>query len=299
MRRKAYSTDLWRSGIYVGEISELIKKRKNESKIVWLPEAKSFAFNADPFGIWEEGCLYVFVEYFDYRVGRGEIHVYTYDAAFRLVNHQVALKRPFHLSYPLVFREGKSIYLLPEAHESGALTLYRARRFPYDWEVAAVLFEGPVIDPSLFRKEGRWWLFYSLIGGNDRAQSELHLASSDELLEGWSVHPNSPILVRAHRSRPAGTPFQAGNRDFLPLQDCSKTYGGKIDLYEIEQLSRDRAKLKEFASLAPEDVQTRYLDGLHTLSACGPVTLFDVKEIDPSSKRRWINLRRRFTSFLR
>ncbi|MEI9904226.1 MAG: hypothetical protein WDN06_09755 [Asticcacaulis sp.] len=47
------------------------------------------------------------------------------------------MRQPYHLSYPSLIRDGGEIYMLPEAHRSGKLTLYRAERFPDRWAPAA------------------------------------------------------------------------------------------------------------------------------------------------------------------
>ena len=40
-------------------------------------------------------------------------------------------------------------------------------------------------------------------------------------------------------------------------------------------------------------VSSTHTAGLHTLSGCGPFTLIDVKRIDRSRGRQWLDLKRR------
>lgn len=53
------------------------------------------------------------------------------------------------------------MYMLPEAFGSGGLRLYRAKRFPLEWELERVLVDRPLVDTSLVEWEGRWWMFTS------------------------------------------------------------------------------------------------------------------------------------------
>ena len=69
----------------------------------------------------------------------------------------IVLREPFHLSYPYVFRWRGQWYMTPETLDAGCIRLYRARRFPADWEHVAELLPGAGADPSPFRWAGCWW----------------------------------------------------------------------------------------------------------------------------------------------
>ena len=51
--------------------------------------------------------------------------------------------------------------MLPEGSLSGQLTLYRATDFPLAWQPERVLLERPLIDASMVKWEGRWYLLGS------------------------------------------------------------------------------------------------------------------------------------------
>ena len=170
------TTELWQSGIIHAPISSLLTPNALSGvKITWLPEPLAFTFLADPFGIAHDGGFTVFVEALDYRVKRGEIHYFTYDAEWKIIAQGIALQAPYHLSYPHIIREGGEIYMLPEASRSGKLTLYRAKQFPHQWEPVATLLEQPAIDASVIFYQGKWWMFYALPGPDGRALRELHI----------------------------------------------------------------------------------------------------------------------------
>ncbi len=293
------ATDLWQSGIVHLPIAALLTPGALAlAAITWLPEPRHFCFIADPFALQRNGELTVFVEALDYRIKCGEIHYYRYDAAFHLLDQGVALKTSFHLSYPYLIEEKGEVYMLPEQHQSDKLTLYRAARFPDQWEPVATLLDMPAIDASIIQHEGKWWMFYALPGDDKRPLRELHVAYADSLFGPWTVHPRNPVRTGLESSRPGGTPFHHEGQLYLPTQDCRKSYGDAITLLRIDALTPTTFAATPVTRLSPDGVYFAYPDGLHTLSACGDVTLIDLKRVDYSRHRKWINLERRIRRLL-
>ncbi len=297
MARK--TTELWHTGIVAAPIADLMTSAAlHAADIRWLPEPGAFRFIADPFGIWRDGRLTVFAEALDYRVKRGEIHYYTLDAGHRVVAQGVALREPFHLSYPVVVADGDDVFLLPEGHRSGKLTLYRAERFPDKWAPVQTLLDLPAIDASPVRFDGRWWMFFALPGDDNRAMRELHVAFADTLLGPWHLHPANPVRTMLDSARPGGTPFAHGGVLYLPTQDCVGGYGRGISLLRFDTLTETKVETSVVSHLTPEGLRGGWDDGLHTLSAAGDVTLIDVKRLDPSPGRLWIDVQRRLRRLL-
>ena len=251
---------------------------------IWLPAMPSFQFMADPFGFWRDDLLQVFVETYDYRVRIGRIEVLTYDANLKLVAaRRPALSEPWHLSYPFVFEAEGSIWMLPEAHKSRGLTLYRATDFPTGWERTHRIELGQVpIDATPLFHEGRWWLFYTVAAREIDKTAALHVAWADRLAGPWHPLPQNPVHFDVGSARPGGTPLVIDGRVMLPVQDCTHTYGGGIRALWLDVLTPEKVVcvpgpvLPIPASFAP------YTEGLHTLSAAGPVTLIDMKRTELS-----------------
>ena len=284
--------DIWRVGVVSVPIAEIATRGEiDPAAIIWLPEQPYFRFLADPFGLWCEGQLHLFVEAYDYRTRHGVIDRLVLDTDFRPIDRETVLREPWHLSYPFIFQGEGAVWMLPEASRSGGLTLYRAAEFPRRWEKAVQIMLDPVpIDATPAFHEGRWWLFYS--GGAHRADrmGALHAAWADRLEGPWHSHPANPIRRDIAGGRPGGTPFLSDGLLALPVQDCSETYGGAIRILRFECLSPDAVKTVLGPPIAPP--AGRYRDGLHTLSGCGPVTLIDSKRIDRSGRGWLIDLQR-------
>lgn len=290
--------DIWRLGLVRAPIQAVVEAGALDGfPIDWRPTGPPLTFLADPFGIWRDGTFNLFAEAYDYRTRRGTIVVQRFDAALQLLDQQTVLAEPWHLSYPFVFEAEGETWMLPEAHRSGTLSLYRAKAFPRTWErVASFGLDAPAVDATPFRWEGRWWLAYSPGGSRAARQAHLHLAFADRLTGPWTPHPANPVRVDRSSSRPGGTPFEDKDGGLvLPVQDCTTTYGGAVRLLRLLELSPHSFRAEAGGAITPPAQATPFLDGLHTLSGCGDLTLVDVKRVDRSPGGFAVELGRRLS----
>ena len=117
-------------------------------------------FWADPF-IWvHENIYYVFIEELFYSTHRGRIVCLTLDEKMNILSNQVALERPYHLSYPFLFEYERQLYMIPETGENNAVELYRCTHFPYQWKFEKTLISNVhAVDATLMKAQDKWWLF--------------------------------------------------------------------------------------------------------------------------------------------
>ena len=285
----ARQVDLWRCAIVKQPIETLCQADIVPANLIWLPMPGCWRFHADPFGVWRDDMLYVFVETMSHARLKGHIDVFIFDRQLRLRGTTTVLKTAWHLSYPSVFEADGEVWMLPEARRSGQLTLYRARDFPETWEaVCEIPLDAPAVDATQLRYDGRWWLFYAHVVRGAAPRSELRIAFADRLTGPWRPHPLNPVVVGADRSRPGGTAILRGGTIELPVQDCTDSYGGALRKLSISRLddtafeATDHAWLRSPAALSP------FCHGLHTASAAGPVSLIDLKSIDTSWPARGV-----------
>jgi hypothetical protein len=187
-------------------------------------------FIADPFVVRQGKKFYMFFEVLNLATDKGEIGLAVSNDGLLWHYRQIILREPFHLSYPYVFPWKNSYYLIPESCEAGAVRLYRANRFPFEWSFLATLLNGRYVDPSIFYYCGRWWLF---VGANSK--SELYLYHAPEPTGPWIDHPRNPVVVGY--ARPAGRPFALGNRIFRVAQGGDTEYGLNVRVFEISVLT--------------------------------------------------------------
>jgi hypothetical protein len=236
----------------------------------WI-ESPPGRFYADPFMLEEDGRLWLFFEDFDYAANRGRISCaeLVNDGAFEPVP---VLERPYHLSYPCVFRANSSIYMIPESAENGTIELYRCTRFPDRWMLESTLLELPAVDTTVWTEAGMFWLFVTLQEPRGHGM-QLWLFSASALTGKWTPHPANPISTDVRNSRGAGAIFRHNGKLLRPSQDCSGHYGRSFTLNEIVVLDGER--YEERACVTVDPIWAPDLVGTHTYSHIGQVEIID------------------------
>lgn len=291
--------DFWRCGIVAADVRSIARAGTLDHALIrWIPNRSGLHYLADPFGLWRGDQLYVFVESFSYRTGIGHIELVVLDADLTIVDQQVALREPWHLSYPFVFEAEGETWMLPEAHESGSLWLYRATDFPLGWERAGqIVLDHVPLDASLVRHDGLWWLFYAPADPPCGRLTSLCAAYADRLQGPWRPHAANPILIDKEGLRPGGTPIVMDGMVHLPVQRCAGSYGTGLRLLRFDALTAERTATSIVSALCAPAAAAPFTDGCHTLSAAGEVSLIDVKQMRFSAPalavwpERWLRRR--------
>jgi len=209
-------------------------------------------FYADPCVFDDDERAYLFLEDFSYEEGRALISVGEIEDDGTVSAIRPVLRRPYHLSYPYVFAHEGERYLVPESAAAGQIQLFRATRFPDEWERVCVLFEGQrAVDPTIILRDGRWWMWATVALGDRLAVQHLWLFSAERLRGPWSAHPNNPVVSDVRCARPAGAPLTVGGRLFRPGQDCSGRYGRRVVFNEVLTLTDSDYSERPAATLEP------------------------------------------------
>lgn len=193
---------------------------------------------ADPCVVYENGKHYIFFEevIYDKKGEKGHLCVSEISRDGTLTPPVEILKRPYHLSYPFVFKHEGQYYLIPESEANNTVEIYQAAEFPHKWEFKMNLMEGlKAVDPTLYYKDNRFWLFVNIMEMEGASYSEeLFLFSSDTLLSrDWKAHPQNPIVSDVRSARPAGKIFEHEGKLYRPSQDCAGRYGYATVISEI------------------------------------------------------------------
>lgn len=224
--------------------------------IDWFDNQPRGAFLADPFPLGDDGLL---CEEFRYAQARGVLVHYRLEGR-QLVDRTVISAGAAHASYPFVVQHAGNTLVVPERSARGGVYLTRIEGQTLVDQQCLVPSVG-ALDPTVFRQDDRWWLFFSERAGSPMGR-RLDIWSSASLTEGWQQHPRSPI-VGAPTLRPAGSLFTVDGRLYRPAQDCTHTYGGRILIYEIEELTATEFAERPVAAL--QLIGGPYTDGIHTL----------------------------------
>jgi Formyl transferase len=240
---------------------------------------------ADPFLIHLDGRTWLFVEDFDESVQKGTISVGEVSSDGSVSSMDTALVRPYHLSYPLVFSAHGELFMVPDSAKSGAVELYRARRFPTDWVLEARLLELRAVDSTLFERNGRYWMFVSPMPVAGYA-AVTQLFSAPTVTGPWKLHPVDPITSDVRDARGAGAVFVRGEKMFRPAQDCGPNYGHALVLHEIERLDEQNYSERAVARVGPGWLPG--LIGVHTYNHAGPWEVIDGSFRVPAPGKRTV-----------
>lgn len=185
---------------------------------------------ADPFLIALGDVLYLFLESQPV-AEQGRIEAYRFRAGRGWEPLGEILKEHWHLSYPHVFEESGTIYMIPESEAAGQVTLHAFESFPYGPKPVRQLLEGTFADTSAVKISGYWYLFTTSPRG-------LEIYFSDDLRDGvFQSHPANPISNDPGRRRCGGAPLLSGDSIFRFAQDGRERYGGNLNVLEISAIS--------------------------------------------------------------
>lgn len=235
-------------------------------------------FWADPFPVRWGDRYYIFVEQYLYRERKAHIAVLELGRDGTWTSPVPVLERPYHLSYPFVFQWRGEYFMCPEAHASGAVELYRAASFPYEWKPEATLLSDVrAVDPTLIEIDGRWWMFTTVAreGVSDPScwDDELHLFHAPSPLGPWTPHRRNPVKSDLRSSRPAGRLFRVNGELYRPAQNCTERYGLAMTVNRIVRIDPD-----EYREVAVSEIPPRWATGLlrtHTINAVRGLTVID------------------------
>ena len=234
-------------------------------------------FWADPFVVWEKGTYYIFVEEFIYRSKKAHISVLELNSSGVVTRQQKVIEKPYHMSYPFIFREGGVYYMIPETAGNRTIELYRCAEFPDKWEfVKHIMKDISATDTTLFYYKGKWWLFTTLdqTGSVSGGSTELFLFFSDNpMADNWVSHPLNPIVSDESNARCAGKLFIDNGILYRPSQDCSARYGRGFNLNRVTILNE--TKYREVTDTEVKPVWDRRLKGTHTFNFDNGMTVID------------------------
>lgn len=233
-----------------------------------------FSWMADPFIIDVKGKTYLFVERFSLFKNKGEI----WCALVKNINHlsfKKVIECDKHMSFPMVFKIGDEIYLMPECSADGALKMYKAINFPFMWSEGETVFEKPVVDTIIINYGNDKYFCYSNLN-NEGGSNNLEFSKSN--VEKWDsriVYSNNELY-----SRNGGKILKISDNMYRVAQNCAQTYGGSLQFMKILNPSYDSFDETPFYELLPTKVKlNKKIDifGVHTYNSSEQYEVIDVK----------------------
>jgi hypothetical protein len=230
----------------------------------------------DPHVIFKGDRYYIFIEELIFKKKKGHISFIEMQESGDYSDPVKILEEPFHLSYPHVFEDNGTFYMVPETHEANSINLYQCTDFPTGWKHRAVLMDSvEAVDSTLLFHQNKWWLFTNIAEPKGTSRdNELYLFSSDNLVsQNWKSHPLNPVISDVNRARPAGKILEREGKLYRPSQCCNPRYGYGIKINEIVMLTENDYEEREIAFIEPKWDKT--LNGVHTFCHENRLTMID------------------------
>lgn len=260
----------WSIGIYEGETPfDLAPAERAANPVLTAGDVDDTEaeFVADPFLLRQGAGWIMFFEVLERETQKGCIAAATSADGVDWSYDGVVLREPFHLSYPHVFRWEDDVYMVPDTPESYEVRLYRAEVFPRQWAFVSTLVGGPLVDPTIVRHRGRWWLFAC---STPYEHHTLRLYHADALTGPWEEHPDSPLIQGdPHRARPGGRMLSHDGELVRIAQDDAPDYGRQVWGFRVTEMSPTRYReepLRDTPVLSPGD-EPWCARGMHHLDA--------------------------------
>lgn len=233
-------------------------------------------FWADPFVLKEGEEYFVFFEEYLTSTKKGHISVLKIDRKGNYSEPEVILDKDYHLSYPFIFKEEDTIYMIPETRGNNSIELYKCVQFPNTWKLEKVLMTNvQAVDTTILKKDNTFWLFANIMENKGASTTdELFLFSSKNLKsDQWKSHPQNPIISDVRYARPAGNVFLHNNELYRPSQNGAKFYGHAMNISKIITLDEQVYQEEVVSSIFPN--WEKNVKATHTLNFDGNLTVID------------------------
>jgi hypothetical protein len=216
-------------------------------------------FLADPFLIRTEGGPQLLCE-----TQHGDrTSLVTIDLNERFGFRTPMLPTDYSVSYPYVFEVEGEPWLVHEQHQRRRVDAYHlngSATLVASWELGGIA----VVDPTIVRHEGRWWLFCT--DQDSGPNYALHVFWAASPYGPWHAHDRNPVKIDIGGARPAGNFFVRDGKLYRPAQDCAGRYGRAIVIQRVDLLTPKHFKETCVARIDSTAVGRKGAVGTHTLS---------------------------------
>ncbi len=235
----------WNISIYKGDSPFVLEPMGDANQsILNGSEVTDITSNsvADPFLLRRDDKWYLFYEVVRKSDGLGKIGIASSDDLLNWEYHQLIIDEDFHLSYPQPLEDKGELYMIPETRTANAVRIYHCKKFPLEWEFEQTLIEGDLADATVFKYQGKWYMF--AVEGVDN----FVIYHADGLKGPWVPHAGNPLIAGDVRSsRPGGKVVVWEGKYYRIVQDGFPVYGSSVRVFEILELSPDTFREREIS----------------------------------------------------
>lgn len=287
---KLFYFEQWNIGISSAKISDVLT---NNFSVEWLKSPSKTSFHADPFIFSYQDKTFIIFEQYSLFLKRGRLFLAEL-VDKKIVNQKLLLDNQKHLSYPCIYQESEQIYLCCESYKTKQLELFLLEMPDQKLtKLRDIFIDKAVIDPTLFKYQNYYYLFYSLA---NQPNEDLYLAFAKSLNEPFIDHPQNPVKSDLSNSRSAGNLFIDNEKLYRPAQNCQKTYGGSIVINQVKILSTTAFNEEKIIEILP-DKFLPYNQGIHTINYHKNLIIVDGKKLNFLALKPLIAIIRKFKKF--
>ena len=249
---------------------------KKEGEKSWRKIIPHFSvFQADSFIVYKDEKYYLFYEELKFENYHGYLKVAELDIINnQLINDRTILSLDYHLSYPNVFEENGTFYMIPESGDSHTVDLFECTSFPYEWKKKLTLIDGiQAVDSTPLKTKDGWYLFTTEIVKGAGCNDELSIYKSADLFNKPFIKLyDEPVISDVTNARMAGHFIQRDGEIFRVSQNCGKRYGHQVNINKVIQIENGY-KEELIETIKPEDGAL----GLHTYNQAHQVIVADME----------------------
>ncbi|MCH5315041.1 MAG: hypothetical protein J1E81_03930 [Eubacterium sp.] len=234
-------------------------------------------WTADPFLVKENGKYYLFFEAYD-RLKRKGLLGYREITDNSFGDIKIIYESNKHLSYPFIYKNDDTYYIVPESNKQGELFRLKCTGFPDKWEKETLLLKDNLVDTTIYTDSDgvNYYISERVDERNIFDRVDLFYEENGELKECES----NPVKVDASNARGAGKLFEFEDKLIRPSQDCDKAYGEKLNFNQVLSISKNGFKEKPYRTICVNEIK---LDknynfvGIHTYNRLDNVEVIDLK----------------------
>lgn len=255
-KKKELQESAWLLGICEKGFDDL---RNNHVKWISNGEYEGKKWFADPFILnYDDKEIHLLVEEFDYIIHRGRIAKLTIDRKHWIITDcKIILDLDTHLSFPMIWRTEKEIYVCPENYHSGGWNIYRYNSGEEELKFIQQLSAEKLTDATIWYKDDDYWLL-STYEPHPNGQ-ELTIWKSNNLTGPYKE--TQRVNFNENIGRNAGMIFQYKDMYLRPAQESNLSYGHSLVFQKVE-LKDHMFVFDEFCRISSPHSQ--YNIGIHT-----------------------------------
>lgn len=270
---KKYNRNRWNLAFFPeSKIEEVFSG--DYSSVEWMTYTYTDRWFADPFILKiSDNFIIVLAEELSYDTNKGRIAKLIIERqTYCLLEMKIILELDTHLSFPIIFRRGEEVIIIPENSESGKSIAYKYN--PNDDSIVeiATVCDMPLTDVTIFDDGFDKFLLATRLP--DSNGNELTIFNFD----GDKLSATNPRIVKFNSpvARNAGCPIKIDDDWYRPAQDCKDAYGKRVILQKMSyDVNKDILSFSNWKTLSP--FTFHYHLGLHTLNCHDGMCVIDAR----------------------